>query len=375
MLQGGSAGGQYGVFAEPELLSPVPQRVDGASIAEVLHGSWRVAPPPVTVSSETLETLNARLQATGTGGLVWSRIRHSDLAETEAGASLHDAYRVHTLDALRHDARLKGALHVLETAGVQPVLAKGWSVARSYPSRGLRPFGDHDLFVAPGEFSAAETALAAYQGESLMVDLHMGVPAGRGDWASVQARTHEVELGERAVRVFAPEDQLGLLGPHLLFHGAWRPLWLCDIAVLVESLSGDFDWDYLCSRPKRQVDEVRVVVRLAHEVLGADIGRTPWADSNHRLPAWLPKATLAAWSDEHYSTTTSIMLTEARLRTVLRSLRLRWPNPIEVTHRWGMPYNALSRLPLQLWDATVRTARAVGGAPARLGGRKRLSES
>ena len=39
------------------------------------------------------------------------------------------------------------------------------------------------------------------------------------------------------------EDQLRQLCLHLLRHGACRPLWLCDVAVMLESLPGDFDWD------------------------------------------------------------------------------------------------------------------------------------
>jgi hypothetical protein len=346
----------------------------GAAVADLLSGSWRVTPAPYTGASTALEPINERLQATGAGGLAWKRIEGSSLADTPEGRSLRDAFRLQVLDARLREESLHAALDLVEGAGVQPVLAKGWAMARAYPHAGLRPYGDFDLFVAPSDLDAAQAAIATCRDRSLRVDLHAGVPRYGGTWADVQARARPVPLGSRTLRIFGPEDHLGLLSSHLLFHGAWRPLWLVDIALLVETLPDDFDWGYVMALPRRQVEELRVAVRLAHEVLGAEIADTPWSGARDRLPAWLPAATMAAWSAGHYSTTTALALTEARGGSVLRSLRLRWPNPIEVTHRWGASYGAMPRLPLQLWDVAVRGARGLLDAPSRLRARRGLAK-
>jgi len=338
----------------------------GAAIADLLSGSWRATPEPFAQASSVLELLNERLQITGAAGLAWWRIRDSAVADSPVGRSLHDAFRLQVLDARLHEQTLRTALDLIESAGVEPVLAKGWAMAQAYPHAGMRPYGDFDLFVAPKSLDAAAAALARRRGRSLRVDLHSGVPRYSGTWADVLERSRTVRFGSRALRIFGPEDHLGLLSSHLLFHGAWRPLWLCDIAVLAETLPDDFDWDYVLALPARQIEEIRVAVRLAHEVLGAEIDDTPWSGTSDRLPTWLPAATMAAWSRGHYSTTTALALTEARVGAVLKSLRLRWPNPIEVTHRWGASYGGMPRVPIQLWDVAVRAARGLLDAPSRL---------
>jgi hypothetical protein len=243
------------------------------------------------------------------------------------------------------------------------VLAKGWGVARLYPRSGLRPYGDLDLHVAPEAYGAAAALLRDHQSRELRVDLHPGVPRLGRPWSDVVARSVEVELGATRVRVLGPEDHLALLCGHLLFHGAWRPLWLCDVALILEGLPADFDWTYLRGLPPRQVEEVRLVAILAHRLLGACLDRMP-PGADERVPTWLPAATLAAWGrGGHYSLTTRIALTEADPRRFLEAVRIRWPNPIEATVRWRAPYNDFPRLPYQTLDAAVRGTRALWEAP------------
>jgi hypothetical protein len=159
------------------------------------------------------------------------------------------------------------------------------------------------------------------------------------------------------------EDHLALLCVHFLSHGAWRPVWLCDVALFLEEIPPDFDWAHLRSLPPRQAEEVRVVAQLAHRLLGADLGRTPWS-TDEVIPGWLAPAVLKAWErGGHYSLTTRIALAETHPRRFLESVRIRWPNPIEATVRWGAPYNDLPRLPYQLLDAAVRGAQAAVEAP------------
>ncbi len=376
MLQGSPARPKHDLLTQQLLLSSETHeesprsREIGHGIARVLRGSWRSAPPAIDFPLEVLDLVHERLQRTGGGGVAWWRIRGSGLAESSTGAALHDAFRAHTLDVRLQQQRLTTALALLRAHGIEPVLGKGWALARLYPSVGLRPFGDLDLFVPPEDVVAAERLLAGHSEGSLLVDLHGGFPPTPERWAEAFERATPVPLSETEVRVFAPEDHLALLASHLLFHGAWRPLWLCDIAIFVERCGDSVDWERVSALPRRRAEEVAVVVCLAHALLGADIGSTPWADDPRSLPSWLPRGTLAAWSRPHYSTTTRFMLTEARPASLWRSARTRWPNPIEVTHRWGVPYNRLPRLPIQAWDAAVRALRAALAAPRYLSRRK-----
>src|SRR5262249_56305882 len=129
------------------------------------------------------------------------------------------------------ERRVAGAVARLQAAGVEPLLAKGWAIARLYPRPGLRPYGDLDLYVRPSDYATARTALDA--AGTIAVDLHRGL-------ADLDDRDHEVVLGRAAVehaagvpvRVLAAEDHLRLLCRHFLRHGGSPPVWLCDVGLL-----------------------------------------------------------------------------------------------------------------------------------------------
>lgn len=335
----------------------------GPLIAEALSGSWRAAPPAAGLSSEEWTATAPALLRTGAGGLGWWRLRGSPLASSPFGAELRNAYRLHTVDGRHQELRLARALQIFAEAGIEPILAKGWAVARLYPHVGLRPYGDLDLHVSPEAHATALALLPECEREGLLVDLHRGVPKVERPWADVLARSGQVELGDTQVRVLGAEDHLALLCAHLLSHGAWRPLWLCDVALFVESPPADFDWDRLHGLPPREVEQVRLVVLLAHRLLSARLDRAPWGPDG-RLPGWLPAATLRAWGrGDHYAFNLPIALTEANPRAFLEAVRVRWPNPIEATVRRRAPYNGFPRLPFQILDATVRGARALAESP------------
>src|SRR5205807_1179327 len=78
-----------------------------------------------------------------------------------------------------------------------------------------------------------------------VVDLHEGMPdLPDRSWDEVYRRSRLVRLRNSDVRILGAEDHLRLTCFHLLRHGAWCPLWLCDVVVILESLPPGFDWDY-----------------------------------------------------------------------------------------------------------------------------------
>ena len=166
---------------------------------------------------------------------------------------------------------------------------------------------------------------------------------------------------------------------------------VCDIAVVLESLPEDFDWEYLLGGDRRSAGWVASTLCLAHELLGARLDGIPAEDRGRHLPRWLVPSVLSQWSiAEHYTLDSASMAYAFRHPTQLpRALRLRWPNPIQATVCVGGPFNELPRLPFQLWECVLRTAyfitqvptlirektlRPVGGwgaAPVVTGGEKR----
>lgn len=337
----------------------------GRLIASALTGAWRGAPPAPTQSEEELARVAPLLAGSGAAALGWWRVRESPLRVSPAGFDLHDAYRLHALHAALREREIQQVFKLLRSAGVEPLLIKGWAIARLYPHTGLRPYGDIDLCVRPDQQAAAEAALQSPEGQRYWVDLRHGDTTdlyGQGfeEW---HGRSSLVRLGEVDVRIPGPEDHLRILCLHLLKHGAWRPLWLCDIGAALESRPAEFDWDRLLSGGRRRANWVACTIGLAHRLLGARLEGTPVADRGARLPAWLLPSVLKQWESPCSVQHAPPELMTVSLRhpaRVPRAIRRRWLNPIEATIDLRAPFNGLPRLPFQVGSLLYRTAQFLG---------------
>ena len=181
------------------------------------------------------------------------------------------------------------------STGLQPLIFKGWAIARYYAASDLRPFGDFDLCAPPGRHAEAETLLSRYATGTLphdsqglvhlannfqveissgliaTVDLHADLKKYRcPSLAAVYERSIPVRLAHGTVRVPSHEDHLRLAVLHFLRHGGWRPLWLVDIAAMLESITDKFRLGIV---PWRRTPHVRrwiaCVLQLASDLLGA----------------------------------------------------------------------------------------------------------
>ena len=328
----------------------------GSLVAAVLAGAWRPSPPPLSLSYAELAEDAPLLLGTGGASLGWWRIRSSSLGTSSPGFQLHQAYRLHTLVAAVHERAIQRIVTLLRAAGVEPLLAKGWAVARLYPEPGLRPYGDVDLWVRPGQYGPAVAALRNSAPLGCAVDLHQRCFELKDRTPDeLYARSLVVGLGEVDVRILGPEDHLRFLCVHMLAHGAWRPLWLCDIGAALESRPADFDWDCCLGGNKRRADWVACALGLAHRLLGARLDGTPVARTSH-LPRWLVPTVLREWGAgyRHREPLAAYLRHPAG---VLEALRLCWPNPILATVEVGGPFNELPRLPFQLGQCLSRTAQ------------------
>jgi hypothetical protein len=339
--------------------------IRGLCVAQALAGAWRCEPVPLGLSLAVLAEMTPLLLAAGAGGLGWWRVRHGELQASPAALPLRQAYRLHTLQAALHERELVAAVTLLRSAGVEPMLGKGWAAARLYPEPGLRPYGDIDLCVRPEQYAAATAALGGPGAPECPVDLHRGFP-----WLDdrrledLYARSRLVRLGEVEVRILGPEDHLRLLCLHMLGHGAVRPLWLCDIGAALESRPADFDWDRCLGGDRRRSDWVACALGLAHQLLGVRLDGNPLAGRAHRLPRWLVPTVLR---QRGVSFRPRDLMGSYLRRTsfaalggasgALAELRHHWPNGIEATVGVRGPFNEWPRLPFQLGACVVRTAQ------------------
>ncbi|MDQ3698123.1 MAG: nucleotidyltransferase family protein [Gemmatimonadota bacterium] len=274
------------------------------------------------------------------------------------------AYRIHSLHAQVHAHHLGVAVRSLRSCGVEPILAKGWSIASRYPEPGLRPYGDIDMCVRPDQHAAALTALGDTPTEpknhpvltTFGVDLHASfLDLSDRPFEELHLRARILSVGDTSVRVLSLEDHLRLICLHFLRHGAWRPLWLCDIGLFLESLPQGFDWD-LCLRGRaRHVEQIACALGLAGAVLGAVLPDSPVSRRAISLPRWLRSAMLEQWS-KRYERYTGAPFARylATRRGIIPALRRRWPNPIEATVSVDGPFNEAARLPFQLADSLQR---------------------
>ena len=323
----------------------------GRIIARALGGAWRAAPPATEISAEELLAVTPQMLRTGSAPLAFWRNR-SLAATAPALAALHDTWRFHVLHGAVFEERLPIALTHLLAVGVEPLLAKGWAMARQYPRPGLRPYGDLDLYVRPSEYGTARAAVDSMPG--IAVDLHRGLPElDDRDHEAVFARAVDESVGGVKVRVLAPEDHLRLLCRHFLRHGASRPLWLCDVALLVETRGSRFDWDLALSGRGSRRDAVLATVALAGALLGADVAGTP---ATGPLPPWVVRTTLEQWAEGtgHREPLATYL---SRPTALWAELRRHWPNAIEALAALDAPFGRGPRLPFQLAHLAHRAAR------------------
>lgn len=344
----------------------------GHLLATTLAGSWRSSPPALDCSATELEEVAPLVLNSGAAALCWRRVRDSGLRDGPAAHEFHQAYRQNFLQAAVRERTIGKVFGLLRAAGVEPILVKGWSAARLYPERGLRPYGDIDLCVRPDQFEAAETALwEALAYGRYEVDLHSGFDSLGGSGVdAIYARSRLLKLGATDVRVLGREDELRVLSIHMLREGAWRPLWMCDVAAAVEAAGDDFDWDRCLTENRRQAEWVNCAIRAAHQLLGADIGDTPAARTNKPLPRWLVPTILKEWAsrrpsmqERHRAPMASYLRKPAG---ILKGLRHRWPNPIEATVCLRGSFNELPRLPFQFGNCLMRAVKFAAHLPGSL---------
>ena len=344
------------------LLTEGPSVSAGRHIAALLTGSWRSIPGFHVWSEAELAPLVPRLLEAGAGGLAWWSLSRTAESQTYSTGVFRDAFRYQLARSRVAESHIKASLGVLRSHGVEPILGKGWAVAQSYASAGLRPTGDIDLYVDPSDFPRAQ---AAIRNTGAPVDLHRGCDEIGGDpWSEAFARSVVRPCDQVSVRCFGPSDHLRLVIRHLLRHGAWRSLWLCDVAALLEF--EPLDWRLVLSGPGPAVSWVQATVKLARDLLGARIPDN--APEEHRSgppPDWLVRAVLNGWGRPFlaHGRRAPMSAVLGRPWDFVRGLRDRWPNEIEAAIELGLSADQPPRPSVKLRASLRRTSRFLKARP------------
>ncbi len=338
----------------------------GRLVAATLARSWAGPfPDDLSLSEPQLDQVTPLLYQSGAAGLGWWRIRESDLRQTASGEVLHQAFRLLTLQAAIHETKIRKVFDVLRRASVEAILVKGWAVARSYPQPGLRPYGDIDLIVRPQHYQAALEAAAGTELRDCQLDFH-ALPFELADRSieDLFSRSRLAPCADEQIRVLSQEDHFALLATHLLKHGAWRPLWLCDLAVLLES-SSDFDWDLCLGKDQRRANWILAATGLAQTLLNASVKDKTIAARTAQVPVWLKQQVLKEWETpfahlqspfRHHA---PISFYLRRPRGLLSDLARRWPSPIVATITVKGTFGARRRTRYEIGNGALRIARII----------------
>jgi hypothetical protein len=274
------------------------------------------------------------------------------------------------LFAKTHEIKVQKIFRLLRAAGVEPILIKGWAIGRLYPQFGLRPSGDIDLFVKREEYATARKVIASEEARDCWVDLHGRIfELSDREPDGLFLRSQLLPCGDEEVRVLSGEDHFALLAVHLLKHGAWRPMWLCDLGLLLESMPEDFDWKLCLGGNKRHSNWILSAVGLANKLVDAQIQSKKIAALSRQIPEWLVPAVLKQWEKPFREFHESLPLMAGYLRrpvNFVREIPNRWPNPIVATINVRGKFNNYPRVPYQLCEMASRTAKFFWSLPQRV---------
>lgn len=338
----------------------------GRLVAEILSGAWRRNDArPLRITEAELDAVTPLLYDSGTAGLGWQRLKNTTLRDCASAEVLHQAYRLQSIQSEIHEQKIQKVFRLFREAKIDGVLAKGWASAGIYSSRALRPYGDIDICVRAEHFKTAEAVLSNPAASDCWVDLHEHF--SELDDRTVEQlfeRSQIVPLGDEQIRILGLEDQLALSCIHLLKHGAWRPLWLCDVGVTIESLPESFDWGVCLGTTQTRANWIACAIGLAKRLLDADTRNVP-AKLDREVPAWLLESVLEQWR-KPFAINQPPMSHPIPMADLLRhpsglfeGLRQRWPNPIVATISLNREFNNLPRLPYQMANCLSRIARLI----------------
>lgn len=235
--------------------------------------------------------------------------------------------RIHGVRARSDRQRLKQTLGLLDSAKVRYLVGGAFSSVRLYPQAGLRPLDRLELLLDGADLPRAEQALSRSE---LRIDYR---PFGADAFANLFERSLLRAHEDVQVRCLGAEDELRLT---LLKLNASEPLWLCDVALLLE-------------RGPQALDVKRVIesspwnacaVQLARDVLGARVPeQLAVAVPAQRAPAWVERSLMSRWGRPATTLEKNAVEYARQPKLWVTVLRDRLPDPIQV--------NASARVPPQ----------------------------
>lgn len=240
----------------------------------------------------------------------------------------------------------------LQSKGITPLAFKGRVLANYYSPTHIRPTGDLDLIVRDEQFDTAIACLEAesvsheiepeckdhvftldniIDGHHLRVDLHKNLSR-----FGIQSINEIFDASERAAlhdpsvfRMPSLEHHIRIVTIHFLRHGGWRPLWLCDVAALMDAIEFSFNWELCLGEDRVYAEWVVLTMKLAEQLLGARSLTYPGAYRDMVVPDWMVCAVYKEWSHPKIKRFRRPRFVDVKgIRNRIVEIGLRWPNPL-----------------------------------------------
>ncbi len=318
-------------------------------LVKFLRHSWREQTDSPDITKEELEYITPILIELGTGGLAWYRVRLSSFRDTDCAEKFHQAYRFVKLRVKMREMAMQRAFNLFRSHDIEPILIKGWSVARFFPDNAMRHYSDVDFFIPPDKYDLAQKLFLKEAAEDFYLDLQKGTGyLDESTFDDVFSRSILVKFGETQVRVLSHEDLLRIVCYHWLHDGCVRFTGLCDIALLLESRPKNFDWKICLGANHTRSHWIACAIKLSGEMFGVELEGVPEDIKNLKIPKWLIRAILKEWDKptrERIYPHPSLFLELKKPLSFIKSARKRFPpNPIQSTIFLNGYFNETPRL-------------------------------
>ncbi len=264
--------------------------------------------------------------------------------------------------------RTSECVSLLRSTGFEPVVIKGWAVARFYDTFWERVYSDCDVAFDPADFGRAVEYFSQAETRGIAADLHEGLRTFDNlPWEDLYSRSYNVDLDGTPIRVLADEDNLRVTALHWLTDGGVNKERLWDIYYLVKNRNEDFDWQR-CLESNGPVRKtwVMAAIATARDHLELDLKGLPEKAQSFQLPEWYMKTLDKEWKRGVYPRRVlSTVLTRPKL--LAEQIYRRFPpNKIAATVATETPIDDSPRLSAQLKSLTYKVTPFARGLARRL---------
>lgn len=242
------------------------------------------------------------------------------------------------------EKKIVEAFRLFRENNIEPILIKGWAIARLYPKDNPRAFADIDLCVAKADYKKADQILTSAEAKRLNIDLHCELRhLDTLAWEDLFDNSQLVKIDETPVRILRPEDHLRILSVHWLTDSGARKDRLLDIYYGFAG-TNNFDWKRcLESVSQNRRRWIVCTIGLAEKYFGVSLINTPFENEKILLPEWLYKRCELEWKKSVPLKPLHLCLKDPR--ELVQQIKKRIPpNPIQATIETEGSFDSRTRI-------------------------------